>query len=34
MSGNKIVLEAGDVIRVKGSVTDSVDAILSIMEIT
>ena len=34
MSGNKIVLEAGDVIRVKGSVTNAVDAILSIMEIT
>ena len=34
MSGNKIVLQATDVIRVKGSVTDAVDAILSIMEIT
>ena len=34
MSGNKIVLETGDIIKVKGSVTDSVDAILSIMEIT
>lgn len=34
MSGNKIVLEAGDIVRVKGSVTDAVDAILSIMEIT
>ena len=34
VDGNKIVLETGDIIRVKGSVTDSVDAILSIMEIT
>ena len=34
MAGNKIILEAGDVIKVKGSVTDAVDAILSIMEIT
>ena len=34
MSGNKIVLEAGDIVKVKGSVTDAVDAILSIMEIT
>jgi len=34
MAGNKIVLEAGDVVKVKGSVTDAVDAILSIMEIT
>ena len=34
MSGNKIVLEAGDIVKVKGSVTDSIDAILSIMEIT
>jgi len=34
MAGNKIVLEAGDIIKVKGSVTDAVDAILSIMEIT
>ena len=34
MSGNKIVLETGDIIKVKGSVTDAVDAILSIMEIT
>lgn len=34
MAGNKIVLETGDVIKVKGSVTDAVDAILSIMEIT
>jgi len=33
MAGNKIVLEAGDVVKVKGSVTDAVDAILSIMEI-
>ena len=34
MAGNKIILEAGDVIKVKGSVTDAVDTILSIMEIT
>ncbi len=34
MSGNKIVLEAGDIVKVKGSVTNSIDAILSIMEIT
>jgi hypothetical protein len=34
MSGNKIVLEAGDIVKVKGSVTDAVDAMLSIMEIT
>ena len=34
MAGNKIVLEAGDIVKVKGSVTDSIDAILSIMEIT
>tara|TARA_R110002074_G_scaffold198768_2_gene366440 strand:+ start:2618 stop:2959 length:342 start_codon:yes stop_codon:yes gene_type:complete len=34
MAGNKIVLEAGDVIQVNGSVTNAVDAILSVMEIT
>ena len=34
MSGNKIVLETGDIVKVKGSTTDAVDAILSIMEIT
>ena len=34
MSGNKIVLEAGDVVKVRGSVTDAVDALLSVMEIT
>ena len=34
MSGNKIVLQTTDAVQVKGSVTDSVDAILSIMEIT
>ncbi len=34
MAGNKIILEAGDVVKVKGSVTDAVDVILSIMEIT
>ena len=33
MAGNKVVLEAGDVLKVKGSVTNAVDAILSIMEI-
>jgi hypothetical protein len=34
MAGNKIILEAGDIVKVKGSATDAVDAILSIMEIT
>ena len=34
MAGNKIVLQATDKIQVKGSVTDAVDVILSIMEIT
>ena len=34
MSGNKIVLETGDIVKVKGSVTDAVDALLSVMEIT
>ena len=34
MSGNKIILEAGDIVKVKGSATNAVDAILSIMEIT
>ena len=34
MAGNKIVLEAGDIVKVKSSVTDGVDAILSVMEIT
>ena len=34
MAGNKIVLEAGDIVKVKGSVTNAVDAILSIMEIS
>ena len=34
MAGNKIVLQATDEVWVKGSVTDSVDVILSIMEIT
>jgi len=33
MAGNKLVLEAGDVVKVKGSVTNAVDALLSIMEI-
>ena len=34
MSGNKIVLEAGDIVKVKGSVTNAIDALLSVMEIT
>ena len=34
MSGNKIILEAGDVVKVGGSTTNCLDAILSIMEIT
>ena len=34
MSGNKIVLEEGDIVKVKGSVTNAVDALLSVMEIT
>ena len=34
MAGNKIVLQATDAVQVKGSVTDAVDATLSIMEIT
>jgi hypothetical protein len=34
MAGNKIVLQATDEVWVKGSVTDAVDVILSIMEIT
>jgi hypothetical protein len=34
MSGNKIVLEAGDVVKVRGSVTNAIDALLSVMEIT
>ena len=34
MAGNKIVLQTTDKIQVKGSVTDAVDVILSIMEIT
>jgi hypothetical protein len=34
MSGNKIVLEAGDVVKVRGTVTDAVEALLSVMEIT
>ena len=33
MSGNKIVLEAEDILKVSGSATDSVDATLSYMEI-
>ena len=34
MAGNKIVLQATDEVWVSGSVTDAVDAVLSIMEIT
>ena len=34
MAGNKIILNAGDVLQVKGSTTNCLDAILSIMEIT
>ena len=34
MAGNKIILEAGDVVQVKGSTSNCLDAILSIMEIT
>ena len=34
MSGNKIILEASDIIKVDCSVTDKVSATLSIMEIT
>ena len=34
MAGNKIVLQPTDAVQVKGSVTDAVDVILSIMEIT
>ena len=34
MGGNKIILETGDIVKVKGSTTNCVDSILSIMEIT
>jgi hypothetical protein len=34
MAGNKIVLQTTDVLKVLGSATNSVDATLSIMEIT
>ena len=34
MSGNKIILQAADVIQVKSDTTNGLDAILSIMEIT
>ena len=34
MSGNKIVMETTDIIKVSGSVINSVDATLSYMEIT
>jgi len=34
MAGNKIVMETGDIIKVKASVVDGVDALLSVMEIT
>jgi hypothetical protein len=33
MAGNKIVLQAGDIVKGKGSVKDAVDALLSVMEI-
>ena len=29
MSGNKIVLQTGDIVKIKGSTTDAVDALLS-----
>jgi len=32
MGGNKIVLQTTDILKVSGSVTDAVDAVLSIME--
>tara|TARA_B110000908_G_C10133567_1_gene393371 strand:+ start:472 stop:807 length:336 start_codon:yes stop_codon:yes gene_type:complete len=34
MSGNKVVLETGDAIKVKSDVANSVDTALSIMEIS
>ena len=34
MSGNKIVMETTDILKVSGSATDSVDATMSYMEIT
>jgi len=34
MSGNKIVLQAGDIVKVKSNTASSLDAALSIMEIT
>ena len=34
MSGNKIILQAGDIVKVKSDTTNGIDAILSIMEIT
>ena len=34
MAGNKIVMETTDILKVLGSATNSVDATLSIMEIT
>ena len=34
MAGNKIILQAGDIVKVKSDTTNGVDAILSIMEIT
>ncbi len=34
MAGNKIVLETTDVIKVAGSTTNSIDATMSIMEIS
>lgn len=34
MSGNKVVLETSDVLKVQSSVANSLDTVLSIMEIT
>ena len=34
MSGNKVVLETSDVLKVQSSVANSLDSVLSIMEIT
>jgi hypothetical protein len=34
MSGNKIVLQAGDIVKVQSNTASALDAALSIMEIT
>jgi hypothetical protein len=34
MSGNKINLEAGDIIKIQSDTASALDAVLSIMEIT